>query len=306
MKSWLALTCAVLLPLRAFAADGVIEINEARVAAGGISACDAPGYPVEICDSGSYRLTSNLHYPSSSAKGIVVSAPEVTLDLNGMTLAGDNTCTIGAFGAVTGCAAPGKGGIEVSATRFSVRNGRVRGAGSYGLYVGSGDAVIENLEVYESYHGGVYAVARARLDNVSAVRNGSSGIVAEDGSAVHLAVVSGNGFAGLYLSLGSTAERVSATRNGYAGIYMSGASVSGFSATSNGANGVNAQYGSLIESGMIHDNGRADPGHCGVWSGDTTGYRGLALSAASGGNPSTVCGGGINLGGNGCQGVACP
>jgi len=306
VRLWLALGCAVLLPLRALAADGVIEINEARVAAGGISSCDTPGYPVEICDSGSYRLTSNLHFPSSSAKGIVVTAQEVTLDLNGMTLAGDNTCTTGAFGAVTSCSASGKSGIEVSGPRFSVRNGRVRGAGLFGLYLMNGDAVLENLEVYECHSSGVYAGARARLENVSAVRNGSSGIETGDGSAVHLAVVSGNGFAGLYLSQGSTAERVSATRNGYAGIYIFGASVSGFSATGNGANGVNAQNGSFIESGMIRDNGRADSGHCGVWSGDTTGYRGLAISASSGGNPSTVCGGGINLGGNSCQGVACP
>lgn len=305
MRLLLTLVCAALLPLRALAADGVIEINEARVAAGGVSSCDIPGYPVSICDSGSYQLTSNLHYPSGLAEGIVVQVPDVTLDLNGMTIAGDNTCTVGTSGAVTGCSAAGRSGILARPERVRVRHGRIRGAGQYGLDLGP-DGVVENLEVSWSFLSGVSAETRARLDDVTAIENRGDGIVAGEGSSVHRVVAAGNQSSGLSLRYGSTAERVSATRNGYAGIYMTAASLSGFSALLNGANGVNAQTGSLVESGMIRDNGRADPGHCGLWSGDTTAYRGLAISATAGGNPSTACGGGINLGGNGCQGVACP
>ena len=45
---------------RAFAVDGVIEINQARALAGGVlgdAIRDPPGFPVTIDRSGSYRLT---------------------------------------------------------------------------------------------------------------------------------------------------------------------------------------------------------------------------------------------------------
>ena len=44
----------------ALAVDGVIEINQARAMAGGITAGDNPGFPVNLTESGSYRLTSDL------------------------------------------------------------------------------------------------------------------------------------------------------------------------------------------------------------------------------------------------------
>ena len=46
----------VMLPAgSALAADGVIEINQARARAGGVSADDEPGFPVTPSRSGSYR-----------------------------------------------------------------------------------------------------------------------------------------------------------------------------------------------------------------------------------------------------------
>ena len=43
----------------AFAADGVIEINQARAKAGGVTPGDTPLFPVTISQPGSYRLTGN-------------------------------------------------------------------------------------------------------------------------------------------------------------------------------------------------------------------------------------------------------
>ena len=54
------LTAALLLASAALAVDGVIEINQARAAAGNVTPGDGPGFPVVISASGSYRLTSNL------------------------------------------------------------------------------------------------------------------------------------------------------------------------------------------------------------------------------------------------------
>jgi len=44
----------------ALAVDGVIEINQARANAGGVTLSDGPGFPVTIDHNGSYRLTSDL------------------------------------------------------------------------------------------------------------------------------------------------------------------------------------------------------------------------------------------------------
>ena len=51
-----ALTCIA----PAGAVDGVIEINQAKALAGGVTPSDTPGFPVSIDTAGSYRLTGNL------------------------------------------------------------------------------------------------------------------------------------------------------------------------------------------------------------------------------------------------------
>ena len=50
-------------PAPALAVDGVIEINQARALAGGVTPGDTAGFPVSLNDSGSYRLTSDLVPP---------------------------------------------------------------------------------------------------------------------------------------------------------------------------------------------------------------------------------------------------
>ncbi len=61
----------VMLPAgSALAADGVIEINQARARAGGVSADDEPGFPVTPSRSGSYRkLQVNVQVPLEAPVG---------------------------------------------------------------------------------------------------------------------------------------------------------------------------------------------------------------------------------------------
>ena len=68
------------------AAEGVIEINEDSVQAGG-------GFPVTITGPGSYMLTSNLVVTNANQSALVLSGNEITLDLRGFALIGPNTCT---------------------------------------------------------------------------------------------------------------------------------------------------------------------------------------------------------------------
>ena len=71
-------------PSSAFASDGVVEINQA-CAAVGCFAGDAPGWPVEITEHGSYRLTSNLDVGIPGG-AILLSSDRMTLDLNRFTI----------------------------------------------------------------------------------------------------------------------------------------------------------------------------------------------------------------------------
>lgn len=67
-------------PSCAFATDGQILISQASVTAAG-------GFPYVISQSGSYKLSGNL-VVSASKDGIDINVSNVTLDLNGFTIAG--------------------------------------------------------------------------------------------------------------------------------------------------------------------------------------------------------------------------
>ena len=62
------------------AVDGVIEINQARALAGGVTPGDAAGFPVTITASGSYRLTGNLTVDeNTTAISVTAAAKSVTI-----------------------------------------------------------------------------------------------------------------------------------------------------------------------------------------------------------------------------------
>jgi hypothetical protein len=67
-----------------YAVDGVVLINQSQALAGNITPGDAPGFPVTISQSGSYRLTGNLIIPDANTTAIQITAENVTLDLNGL------------------------------------------------------------------------------------------------------------------------------------------------------------------------------------------------------------------------------
>ncbi len=94
----------------AFAADGVVLIDQNRALAGGVSPNDPPGFPVILSQPGSYRLSSNLTVPQG-IDAIFITADNVTLDLNGFVVTGG-----GGVGQFSG----------VSTAGFSLRNVAVR------------------------------------------------------------------------------------------------------------------------------------------------------------------------------------
>src|SRR5262245_49658786 len=92
-STWLAaMACAVLQAAPAAAVDGVIEINQVSALAGGITPGDGAGFPVTLTQPGSYRLTGNLEIPTLGIGAIVVTAADVSIDLNGFAILGQNVC----------------------------------------------------------------------------------------------------------------------------------------------------------------------------------------------------------------------
>lgn len=162
---------AVALP-PAMAADGAIEINAACVA-DGCFAGDSPGLPVEIGNSGSYVLTSNLTVPDAATTAISISTADVTLNLNGFTLSGPVSCT----GTPATCSTSGVGnGVQANASRIHVYDGNVVGFGGAGIAVGA-EGRLDNLRV--ASNGGIgisVAAPGVTISDCKVVRNGGVGI----------------------------------------------------------------------------------------------------------------------------------
>lgn len=154
------------------AADGVIEINQAKVTAAG-------GFPYTINASGSYKLTSNLTQASSNPTTfIVILADNVTLDLNGFSITGGNTCTVsGSFPNRTiSCTTEGGGsGVSSPNRGISVFNGNISGTGGACLNLGGGDNRVER--VFATHCGGFgIAVGGGHVSGVSVSYCKSSGV----------------------------------------------------------------------------------------------------------------------------------
>lgn len=181
----------------AFAADGAIEINAACVATGCFSG-DDPGFPVQAHRSGKYILTSNLYVGGGGSA--IDARNNVTLDLNGFTVSGSNTCS--GYPAVTSCiGSGGDPGIDLS-TESVVKNGVVKNFDGYGISA-SDFSLVTGVTVSGNAGGGITA-QRAKVTNSFVVRNGGRGIAAAtpSGGQVENTHVAGNESHGIYITKG--------------------------------------------------------------------------------------------------------
>src|SRR5687767_6473062 len=85
------LICATAAMAARGGGDGVVEFNQSDALRGGVTPGDAPGFPVTLSAAGSYRLSGNLTVPAGGS-GVIIDADNVTLDLNGFSILGANTC----------------------------------------------------------------------------------------------------------------------------------------------------------------------------------------------------------------------
>lgn len=113
--------------------DGVRLITQELAARGGVTTGDAPGFPVTISESGSYRLASNPIVPDGNTTAIDITAANVVMDLNGFSILGPGTP-----GSGVGIRAARPAGLpgDPPAGAVSVLNGVVRGMGGAGIRLG--------------------------------------------------------------------------------------------------------------------------------------------------------------------------
>jgi len=145
-----------------------------------------PG-PVTIAAPGSYYLTSNISVAAGTA--VVITASNVTLDLNGFTIAGNRDN----FGVVMGN----------NSLNVVLRNGTIRNFAQGLLNAGVTVVSLFNLTITENVNGVGFDTSGigAFIDGCTIVRNQQDGILAL-GSVMVItnSTVAGNGFDGIELS----------------------------------------------------------------------------------------------------------
>ncbi len=178
----------------ALAVDGTVLINQSTIT-NGLTGCPTGGhFPILICQSGSYRLSGNLTLPDANTGGILVSADNVTIDLNGFSIIGPVVCS---GSPVTSCSPQGHGfGIGSSNANVVVLNSDIHGVGVFAIDLNI-DSRIENVHVANNGFGGIRVGEASKVTNCSANRNLFDGIVTQDGATIIGNTVSGNGRLGI-------------------------------------------------------------------------------------------------------------
>jgi len=270
----------------AHAVDGVIEVNQARALAGGVTASDTAGFPVTIDAPGSYRLTGDLDVGDENTGGINIGSSNVTLDLNGFAILGpvactDTTCTPES-GVGTGVNVP-SGFIY---TNITVRNGTVRGMGRDGLELeGDSGMRVENVRAISNARNGINVGATfdesAHVTGCTVTRNGVDGINGPEAS-----VITGN---------------VSSFNHGHGIAIRDGSFVSGNTVFDNNMTGITAGSGSLVTGNAVRNN-------TGFGLDGGAAYSNNAFFNNNGGNPNDqVDSGLVEIGTNQCGAdTVCP
>src|SRR5262249_40647446 len=197
----LFLIATLLVAARAtHAVDGVIEINQARALAGGVTPGDDPGFPVTLSQPGSYRLTGNLDSPIATG-AILITSTMVTLDLNGFAVRSTNVCT--GYPTTSCHVQSGDPGILANVDSFlvTVRNGTVYAMGGNCLQLGG---------------------ASSEVDQVRALGCGGNGIYVSSAGRVTRSFSGDNLYDGIQLANGGSAESNEARANGGGGVVFGG------------------------------------------------------------------------------------
>jgi hypothetical protein len=154
-----------------------------------------------ISSSGSYYLTGNVTGVSGK-NGILITAYNITVDLNGFSLAG-------VTGSLAGISLPSGFGFD-----YTVRNGIIHEWGGAGIDLSNTwNSLIEDLLVYANGGAGIKMGDSCKLRDCVSRSNTLYGIVAGTNSLVSHCAASGNGVGGISVGTGSTIAGCAASGN---------------------------------------------------------------------------------------------
>lgn len=180
-------------------AQATIDHNKAL--AGNVTPGDAPGYPVTISRPGHYKLMGNLTVPAATM-AIHITAANVTLDLNGFTVAGQGTCsrnadtrTVTCWGVNAQLHGIKVGGGDGATPNAVIRNGRVMGFG-FGVVLDD-YATVHDMTFMHNVISGLSAASRVSVARVHASLNGTNGMTVMSGS-ISDSVAADNGMYGIH------------------------------------------------------------------------------------------------------------
>jgi hypothetical protein len=240
----LALALAGAAAQPAVAADGVIELNAARMAAGGATPGDTPGPPLTLSQPGSYVLTSDLFVTGTNETAVEITASFVALDLNGFSV----RCLF----LFTPCKDNGSGdGILVTSPDVTIRNGFVRDMARHGIRAVGTRVVVENVHAIENGGSGIALSSQSRIRGC--VASGSDiGLSVDSGGIIADSSARNSTNIGIATQDGSLVTGSTATFNAF-GISVNSSTVENSTAFGNGV-GIQGIDDSLIRHNTVVDN----------------------------------------------------
>ena len=201
------------------AVDGVVLLNQ-NTSVSGLPGCPHSGFPIIICQPGSYRLSGNLTISDVNTDGIDITADKITLDLNGFTILGPVSCRPGTY--PVQCSGSGTGlGIRAQTNNdIAVRNGTVRGMGGGGILLGGGGELVEGVHADQNANASGFGIAitNGTVTRSTVKANAGDGIVTTFAGIVSLNAVSFNGGNGIKGN-STRVNNNSIVRNGQDGIH---------------------------------------------------------------------------------------
>lgn len=234
------------------AGGGVVEINQAAALAGGVTASDAPGFPVTIDVPGSYVLTGDLVLPDANTTGLQVVADDVRIDLAGFSIRGVVSCTLGAES--TDCAPVGAGvGIDGQGELTRVRDGVVRGMGDDGIRVAA-SARVEGVALTDNGGDGLETGLFARVRDVLAQRNGDDGIDLGSSSRILESQAFTNDRFGIRAGTNVVVDRVQAASNQGGGILGTDLTVTASTVSGNPGMGIVWGSAAILRGNLLVGN----------------------------------------------------
>ena len=282
----LGLTILLAFAPAALAVDGTVLINQST-SVNGLPSCGSSGFPIFICQSGSYRLSGDLILPNANTTAVVIAASNVTLDLNGFSISGPVTCTPGT--SPLQCSASGSGeGITSGGHQLrniTIENGTVQGMGFGGI-----DMVSVRGLVVRDMH--VESIGPGTSPNCVPPINPSNcgvGILVQLSEAIvarcTVETSAGDGILGGMVTFSAVANNGGNGIHDAAGVADSEVSANGLAGISNSSNVKDNTISGNIGFGLI----------------GVAGYSGNILVNNLGGTVSAS----TSLGGNLCNGAGC-